>query len=637
MKEDRKREKRNTHKSKLYAKSPSSSSSKSSDSDEWVEKDKKQNIDREDWMSMTGVLKTYTKDDIRPKREDNNKKNIDSYNPATSSRELNPYWKDGGTGIPQTSQSFRKSKPFVRPNIDEDDYYSKSGISRSSTFSYHSHTKSKTFVKPTESNDNYYSKHRSSSSVTYSSTSSYDKYKEYSDKRNYRDANRTSSNWRKQRENSHSRSDQDKEEKEDYSAPESKDKLDRDEIVLPLECSKESPYLSNEKMNKLAAKIVKAEIMGDLKLVSSLKAKLEAAREYRKQHPEACTAEDDKVILTSTSSSGNCRPLTSGEKGDPRSKSGKRKAETHAFGERTKYFGNDDKYDLKQMFQEEKYGNNYNNEAELAKIASKHKNPSDDLEDIFMDEISKTTNAAKDSENEKHRAINEHVKLEKSLDGCEYCVDSKNMLKHLMVSIGNKVYLSVPARKSLVDDHCIITTIQHSTCVTAIDEDIWEEILNYRKALTKFYNSQNKDVVFFETAIGIHKYPHMVINCVPLPRDVGDMAAIYFKKALLECESEWSMNKKVVDLKGKNIRKGIPKGLPYFWIDFGMDPGFAHVIEDQQLFPKNFAEEIIAGILDLDHSLWKNPRKDYRDIQRKKALDFIKQWKSFEPTETKKI
>lgn len=82
----------------------------------------------------------------------------------------------------------------------------------------------------------------------------------------------------------------------------------------------------------------------------------------------------------------------------------------------------------------------------------------------------------------------------------------------------------------------------------------------------------------------------MVINCVPLPRDVGDMAAIYFKKAILECESEWAMNKKVVDLKGKNIRKGIPKGLPYFWVDFGMDPGFAHVIEDQHLFPRNFAE-----------------------------------------------
>lgn len=114
------------------------------------------------------------------------------------------------------------------------------------------------------------------------------------------------------------------------------------------------------------------------------------------------------------------------------------------------------------------------------------------------------------------------------------------------------------------------------------------------------------DVVFYETATKLHKHPHMVINCVPLPRDVGDMAAIYFKKALLECEAEWSMNKKVVDLKGKNIRRGIPKGLPYFWVDFGMDPGYAHVIEDQQLFPKTFAEVNIfveLGILCLENKI----------------------------------
>lgn len=129
------------------------------------------------------------------------------------------------------------------------------------------------------------------------------------------------------------------------------------------------------------------------------------------------------------------------------------------------------------QFQEEKYGDNYNEDAELAKIASKHKNPNDDLEDIFTDEISKNRNEAKDSEREKQKAINAHIKIERSLEGCEHCVDSKNMLKHLMVSCGSKVYMAVPARKSLVKGQCIITTIQHSTCVTSLDEDVWDEIM----------------------------------------------------------------------------------------------------------------------------------------------------------------
>lgn len=94
-----------------------------------------------------------------------------------------------------------------------------------------------------------------------------------------------------------------------------------------------------------------------------------------------------------------------------------------------------------------------------------------------MDEISKSRSDAKDAEAEKDRAIKQHIKMEKSLEGCQYCFDSKEMLKHLIVSCGSKVYVAVPSRKSLVTDHCIITTIQHSMCVTALDEDVWEEAM----------------------------------------------------------------------------------------------------------------------------------------------------------------
>ena len=57
------------------------------------------------------------------------------------------------------------------------------------------------------------------------------------------------------------------------------------------------------------------------------------------------------------------------------------------------------------------------------------------------------------------------------------------------------------------------------------------------------------------------------------------------------------MNKKVIDLKGKDVRKCVPKGLPYFFVDFGMQPGFAHIIEDEQRFPDAFAQVIKAVFL----------------------------------------
>ncbi|KAG6441094.1 hypothetical protein O3G_MSEX001629 [Manduca sexta] len=607
------------HKSKKAEYRPKSpSSSDSSDSDKWVEKDTSQKQDvkpRDEWMAMTGMLKTYTKEDIKPKRTEKDKKHIDSYNPGTSSRELNPYWKDGGTGLPLTSDAFSKTRDFIKP-VDEDDYYTKT---------------SRSYRKDVD----YTSQCASSSSKSDQSWKS-SRFRENC----YSDQTRRSSNWRKNDEKNKGHTEtsprvyKQEEEKQIFKNTNTSTTTEFYDNPEPKE--KESKYLTDDKMNKLAAKIVKAEIMGNKILADELKSKLEAAREYRKQNPNIDKEDvDDGVMLMTTNSVGNSRPLTKVEKGDPRSKGGKRKAETHVSGERAKYFGNDDKYNLAQMFQEEKYGSNYNNEAELAKITSKHKNPNDDLEDIFVDEISKNRNDAKDSEIERQRAINQHKKIEKSLDGCEYCIDSKNMLKHLMVSCGDKVYLAVPARQSLTKNQCIISTIHHSMCVTALDEDVWEEILIYRKALTQFFNSNNMDVVFYETASKLNRYPHIVINCVPMPRDVGDMASIYFKKALLECESEWSMNKKVVELKGKNIRKGVPKGLPYFWIDFGMDPGFAHVIEDHRLFPKYFAEEIIAGILDLDHNLWKNPRRENSIEQRQRALDFIKEWKPFDPVKNK--
>lgn len=62
------------------------------------------------------------------------------------------------------------------------------------------------------------------------------------------------------------------------------------------------------------------------------------------------------------------------------------------------------------------------------------------------------------------------------------------------------------------------------------------------------------------------------------------------QKALLECETEWSMNKKVIDLESKDVRQVIPNGLSYFMVEFETNKGYAHVIEDEQLFPKNFAE-----------------------------------------------
>lgn len=62
------------------------------------------------------------------------------------------------------------------------------------------------------------------------------------------------------------------------------------------------------------------------------------------------------------------------------------------------------------------------------------------------------------------------------------------------------------------------------------------------------------------------------------------------QKAIQECESEWAQNKKLINLQDKDVRHSVPKGFPYFCVDFGMQGGFAHVIEDEQNFPTYFGK-----------------------------------------------
>lgn len=142
------------------------------------------------------------------------------------------------------------------------------------------------------------------------------------------------------------------------------------------------------------------------------------------------------------------------------------------------------------------------------------------------------------------------------------------------------------------------------------------------------FRARGQDVIFFETARYLHKRPHLAIQCVP-HKDF-ELAPFYFKKAIQESEREWSTNKQLVTIRDKDLRQSIPKGLPYFWVHFGVDNGFAHVIEEQDRFPSNFAQEIIGGMLNLDARTWRKLRKEVNPIP--KVKQFADWWKPFDIT-----
>jgi hypothetical protein len=70
--------------------------------------------------------------------------------------------------------------------------------------------------------------------------------------------------------------------------------------------------------------------------------------------------------------------------------------------------------------------------------------------------------------------------------------------------------------------------------------------------------------------------------------------------------------------------------MPYFCVQFGIDEGYAHVIENNEAFPDYFAKETVGGILDLDPFMWMRPQKDDFSHQSKKVIEFQKWWKQYD-------
>ncbi|GJQ10462.1 hypothetical protein GpartN1_g2253.t1 [Galdieria partita] len=195
--------------------------------------------------------------------------------------------------------------------------------------------------------------------------------------------------------------------------------------------------------------------------------------------------------------------------------------------------------------------------------------------------------------------------FERTLEQCRFCFENLAhfQLKHLLISFGNFTYLSLVRDNALAKGHCFISTTTHHVSSRQLSEEIFEEIVNFKKSLYRmFFETERKEVIFFETCKDFQRQrQHLVVECVPLPRADASECPAFFKKAILESESEWSDNKKLIETDGwRGLRNRIPENFPYFHVQFGSSGGYCHIIEDEENFPWNFGRQVVAGILKLD-------------------------------------
>jgi hypothetical protein len=266
----------------------------------------------------------------------------------------------------------------------------------------------------------------------------------------------------------------------------------------------------------------------------------------------------------------------------------------------------------------------------------------DDL-DYMDDNANKLAKRVQKSEiNLKNAAVGEFQKMNRILDTCQLCHHPERNQPPVapLLSLGTRVYLTLPTEPELSDGGAVIVPIEHKTNLLECDDDEWEEIRNFMKCLTRMYHDQGRDVVFYENAAAPHRKMHAAMQVVPLPYSLGETAPAFFREAILSADEEWTQHKKLIDTAARArdglgklaFRRSIAKEMPYFHAWFELDGGLGHIVEDSNRWPRGdlFAREIIGGMLDVEPDVIKRQGRWTRGDPRQEP--FKKRWRKFDWT-----
>eukprot|EP00761_Pharyngomonas_kirbyi_P000474 gb/GECH01000474.1/.p1 GENE.gb/GECH01000474.1/~~gb/GECH01000474.1/.p1 ORF type:complete len:509 (+),score=169.45 gb/GECH01000474.1/:1-1527(+) len=352
---------------------------------------------------------------------------------------------------------------------------------------------------------------------------------------------------------------------------------------------------NDEDENKITAQAMKAKMLGDNEKYNKLMKKVEQLRKKK-----------DTVVLPTVDTQG--RAVKTSSNADHNS----------SFQEMAKH--------------EKKY--NYD-EAVFSNIKDQQLFDADAEYDTHRKAPKKKKQTAKKSDPALQRAIAEYKKSEGAREKCILCFNGDRFRKNLMVALGEKTLLMLPPfGRQIVPGHCVMTSIEHRISCTDMEEDEVQELNRFKQSLVQmFAQEDNQKVLFIEHARNFKRQRHTCIECIPLSPGIVEEAPIFFKKAIMESESEWAQNVKLVSTQGKGIKRSIPPGFPYFHAEFGLSGGFAHVIEDEREFSATFGEETILGMLhqpvsEVKNKNFKNPKKQLGSMQQ-----FLKKWQNYDWTQ----
>lgn len=203
---------------------------------------------------------------------------------------------------------------------------------------------------------------------------------------------------------------------------------------------------------------------------------------------------------------------------------------------------------------------------------------------------------------------------------CSLCACVEGESDPSVVAIGEYTYLRLPSRNSLGLLHCQIVPLQHASSYRDVDDPedgIWTELRNFKKCLLSLAASIERTVVFLETAtLASRQRCHAIVDAVFLPRTLRLDPKTFYSRALRE---EGGLEEaKIIDTSAKGLRKSIPRGFPYAYVDFRLDQGLARVLDENGSQSRgDYLIELTADLFGLERHEWRHSHKVAPEVSAK--------------------
>ncbi|RHZ63845.1 hypothetical protein Glove_327g34 [Diversispora epigaea] len=219
---------------------------------------------------------------------------------------------------------------------------------------------------------------------------------------------------------------------------------------------------------------------------------------------------------------------------------------------------------------------------------------------------------------------------------CWFCITNPKTVKHLIISKGKEIYLSL-ARGSLIDTqnpdgllvpgggHALLVAVPHCSSFREIpiDEqvDLTAEIEKYKSALKKFFHAHGSGMVLYEVSFFGKKnqHSHMQVIPVPLDHDPNKIRETFIEEAE-------NLNLNLLPISSSS---SLP--VNYFKVDLPDGTSLVHEINPDAQFDVQFGRKTLGKLLGLSNRInWRECTLP-EELEKKDAENFRQAFSSYDP------